>query len=69
VKKNSGKKIGDLFKVYQDNGGAMVYKSFQRKIAKLESGRFISVEKTTGGKDGTTSIISYSEAPKKLTDF
>jgi Cdc6-like AAA superfamily ATPase len=69
VKKNSGKKIGDLFKVYQDNGGTMVYKSFQRKIAKLESGRFISVEKTTGGKDGTTSIISYSDTPKKLTDY
>ena len=32
-KKNSGKKIGDLFRLYQDNGGAMVYKSFQRKIA------------------------------------
>jgi cell division control protein 6 len=69
IKKNSGKKIGELFKLYQDNGGTMVYKSFQRKIAKLEGGRFISVEKVMGGKDGTTSIISYSETAKKLTDF
>jgi archaeal cell division control protein 6 len=69
VKKNSGKKIGDLFKLYQEGGGSMVYKSFQRKIAKLESGKFISVEKTTGGKDGSTSIITYSEISKKLTDF
>jgi len=69
IKKNSGNKIGELFKLYQDNGGAMVYKSFQRKIAKLEGGRFISVEKVMGGKEGTTSIISYSGAAKKLTDF
>lgn len=69
VKKNSGKKIGELFKLYQDSGGAMAYKSFQRKITKLEGGRFISVEKVMGGKDGTTSIISYSGIAKKLTDF
>ncbi len=69
IKANSGKKIGELFKHYQDNGGMIAYKSFQRKIAKLEGGRFISVEKVMGGKDGTTSIISYSGIPKKLTDF
>ncbi len=69
VKNNSGKKIGDLFKLYQESGGSMVYKSFQRKIAKLESGRFISVQKTTGGKEGSTSIITYSGIAKKLTDF
>src|SRR3989338_11168955 len=29
VKANSGKRIGDLFKCYQDNGGKLVYKSFR----------------------------------------
>lgn len=69
VKNNSGNKIGELYKLYQKQGGTMAYKSFQRKIAKLESGRFINVEKVVGGKDGTTSIISYSGIAKKLTDF
>jgi len=31
VKNNSGKRIGDLFKTYQEKGGKLVYKSFQRK--------------------------------------
>ena len=68
VKANSGKRIGDLFKCYQDNGGKLVYKSFQRKIDKLEKGKFISVEKTAGGDEGNTTIIK-SNAEKKLTDF
>ncbi len=67
IKNNSGKKIGDLFKVYQEDGGSLVYKSFQRKVKKLEKGKYISVLTKTGGKEGTTSILSYSD--KKLTDF
>lgn len=69
IKDNSGKRIGDLFKVYQDNGGQLVYKSFQRKIKKLEQGKYIEVKKTKGGKLGNTSIIKYSKDVKKLTDF
>ena len=68
VKNNSGKKIGDLFKAYQDNGGKLVYKSFQRKIERLEKNRFISVEKTAGGSDGNTTIVRHS-SEKKLSDF
>ena len=68
VKKNSGQKIGDYFKMYQENGGKLVYKSFQRKIEKLEQGKFITVEKTAGGEDGNTTIIK-SNSEKKLTDF
>ena len=69
VKDNSGKRIGDLFKLYQELGGQLVYKSFQRKIKKLEQGKYIEVTKTKGGKLGNTSIIKYSEEIKKLTDF
>lgn len=68
VKNNSGKRIGDLFKIYQSNGGKLVYKSFQRKIEKLEKNKFITVEKTAGGEDGNTTIIRHV-SEKKLTDF
>ena len=69
VKENSGKRIGELFEIYQQKGGKLVYKSFQRKINKLEQGGFISVEKTKGGSLGNTSIIKYSKSVKTLSDF
>ena len=68
VKSNSGKKIGDFFKLYQQNGGKLVYKSFQRKIDRLQKNNFIIVEKTAGGEDGNTTIIKHN-SEKKLTDF
>ena len=68
VKNNSGKKIGDIFKSYQDNGGKLVYKSFQRKIDRLEKNKFIAVEKTAGGDEGNTTIIK-SNSERKLTEF
>ena len=68
IKNNSGKKIGDFFKLYQENGGKLVYKSFQRKIDKLQKNRFIVVEKTAGGEEGNTTIIKHI-SEKKLTDF
>jgi len=69
VKKNKGSKIGDLYKLYQEDGGKGVYKSFQRKIKRLQDGKFISVKRVTGA-DGNTSIIDIGpESLKKLTDF
>lgn len=67
IKENSGKKIGDLFKIYQEMGGTSVYRTFQRKINKLASDGFISIEKVTG-KGGNTTIVRY-EKVKRLTDF
>jgi cell division control protein 6 len=55
---NAGKKIGELYHVYQKNGGAGSYKTFQRKIARLEQNRFVSVEKSGGGTGGNTTIVS-----------
>tara|TARA_Y100000310_G_scaffold343975_1_gene454317 strand:+ start:1204 stop:2277 length:1074 start_codon:yes stop_codon:yes gene_type:complete len=69
VKKNSEKKIGDLYLIYKEAGGNLVYKSFQRKIEKLEKNKFVSVKKTSGGPDGNTSIVKYSTETKKLTEF
>lgn len=68
VKQNSGKKIGDLFKIYEKEGGKTVYKTFQRKIRKLADGKFVTIEKIMGGAEGTTSLISVRNV-KKLTEF
>jgi archaeal cell division control protein 6 len=69
IKKNSEKKIGELYNIYKEQGGELVYKSFQRKIEKLEKNKFISVKKTSGGADGNTSIVKYATETKKLTEF
>lgn len=63
VKDNSGNKIGDLFKTYEEMGGKGSYKTFQRKIIKLSEGKYIQVTKKTG-VGGNTTIVE-----KKLTDF
>jgi cell division control protein 6 len=68
VKRNSGEKIGNLFKLYQEAGGQSVYKTFQRKIRKLADNKFISVQSVMGGAEGTTTLVSYSST-KKLTEF
>lgn len=67
IKNNSGFKIGDLFKLYPGSKN-ITYKTFQRKIKKLENGNYISVKKITGGSEGQTSIITYG-GMKKLTEF
>ncbi|MEM2121204.1 MAG: AAA family ATPase [Candidatus Woesearchaeota archaeon] len=67
VKNNSGKKIGELFKIYQEQKGDSVYKTFQRKILKLEKAGFVKLKKIVGGAEGTTTIVNY--AYKDLSDF
>jgi archaeal cell division control protein 6 len=70
VKENSGQKIGDLFKKYQDEGGKSSYKTIQRKIQKLAENGFVSAKKISGGADGTTTIVNYLKtSTKKLSDF
>ena len=70
IKKNSGKKSGEVFRLYQQEGGDGNYKAFQRKIKKLADDGFITTEKITGGSEGTTTIIRYSGTKtKKITDF
>ena len=69
TRENSGKKIGELFKIYEENGGQMTYKTFQRKIDKLAKSKFITTEKITGGAKGKTTIIRTTKSEKKLSDF
>ncbi|NOZ80584.1 MAG: AAA family ATPase [DPANN group archaeon] len=68
VKGHSGKRIGDLFRLYEAGGGKLNYKSFQRKIKKLADNSYVTTEKQTGGANGTTTFVSYGKE-KKLTDF
>ena len=68
VKENPGKRIGDLFEVYQSNGGTGVYKTFQRKIKRLSDNNFLHVKKVTGGNKGNTTIVTTPQ-DTKLTDF
>jgi len=67
IKDNSGKKIGELFNIYKEKGGAGIYKSFQRKIAKLEKQRMITTQKQTT-KEGNTTIVNYAKE-KSLAEF
>jgi cell division control protein 6 len=69
VKDNSGKRIGQLYDLYKKADGPSAYKTFQRKIKKLQEGKFISVDKTEGGAEGNTTIIKFKEVEKKLSDF
>jgi archaeal cell division control protein 6 len=64
VNKHGGKKIGELHHLYQKEGGKGSYKTFQRKIARLDQNRFISVEKSGGGAGGNTTIVN-----KRINDF
>src|SRR3989338_1801929 len=66
VKNNTGQRIGDLFKVYKEKGGIGIYKTFQRRIEKLDKAKFITTNRIIGGKEGNTTIINYE---KKLTEF
>ena len=69
VKKNSGKKIGDLFKEYVKEGGAGGYKTFQRKISSLAENKYISVKKIGGGTGGNTTIVTHFGSVTTLDAF
>jgi archaeal cell division control protein 6 len=64
VKEHPSSKIGDLFRHYQKLGGAGSYKTFQRKITKLEEGKFLDTRKTMGGPEGNTTIVD-----RKISDY
>ena len=67
IKEQTGQKIGEIYSVYAEKGGDMSYKSFYRRITKLEEGKFIRMEKTAG-KEGNSTLLHY-QANKKLTEY
>ena len=66
ARKQTGKKIGEIFDSYKKEGGAKTYKTFQRKIEKLEQSGFVKTTKTAGGPEGNTTIVNCA---KTLHDF
>jgi len=68
IKKNSGQKIGEIFRKYQKEGGKTSYKTFQRRIQKLSENKFATTKKITGGIEGSTTIVNYLRT-KKITDY
>ncbi len=72
IKQNSGKRIGDLHKIFIEEGGKASYKTFQRKIAKLAQNKFVSLRRTSGGTDGNTTMVSFMGATaqnKSLNEY
>ncbi len=67
MKGQSGQKIGDVFKNYEDAGGKQSYKTFTRKIHFLSSAGFISLEKAVGA-GGNTTLLHYQQM-KRLTEY
>ncbi len=65
IKQNDGIKSGDLFKLYQNRGGVSAYRTFTRKLEKLEEGSFIQLIKKVGGPEGTTTIVKLGKAEKE----
>jgi archaeal cell division control protein 6 len=68
VNKNPSRKIGDLYHIYQKEDGKGSYKTFQRKIARLEQNRFITLEKSGGGAGGNTTIV-HKKSETHLDEF
>ncbi|MFW5977524.1 MAG: hypothetical protein ACOCQQ_03355, partial [Candidatus Nanoarchaeia archaeon] len=56
IKNNSGKKIGELFELYQQHQGTNSYKTFQRKINKLGEGNYVKLTKKSGAGGNTTIV-------------
>ncbi|MBW2983816.1 AAA family ATPase [Candidatus Woesearchaeota archaeon] len=69
IKENSSKRIGEIYDLYKKADGKSAYKTFQRKVKKLQEGKFISVDKTEGGPEGNTTIVKFKDVEKKLSDF
>ncbi|MBI2574932.1 AAA family ATPase [Candidatus Woesearchaeota archaeon] len=68
IRKNSGQKIGDLYRAYQEAGGKAVYRTFQRRIDRFEKDRYVVLDRVSGGAEGKTTIVSIV-GDKKLTEF
>ncbi len=70
IEDNENGKIGEIYKKYQENNGQSTYKTFSRKVERLEKGKYISLDKTNGGKGGNTTYINTNKyKDKSLGEF
>ena len=65
AKEHPGEKIGTLFEAYQQKKGTAGYKTFQRRINKLEQAGFITTERFNGGAQGSTTIVHLATGKSK----
>lgn len=69
IKQHGEEKIGTFYDLYVKQGGKSTYKTFQRKIEKLEKSKFILTKRIPGGTEGKTTLISLNKIDKQLTEF
>ncbi|MBS3111955.1 AAA family ATPase [Candidatus Woesearchaeota archaeon] len=68
VKKNNGKTINEIFKIYQDEGGSQTYRTFHRKVKDLESKKLLQLKEEFRGSFGRVTIVEY-DTNKKINEF
>ena len=61
IKEKSGERIGELYKYYEEIGGKVSYKTFQRKITMLDEGKYIKVTRQKGAGGNTTIVKKILE--------
>lgn len=68
IKGNSGKTVMDLFGLYKDGGGDKAYKTFYRKMQKLEKSGQVSLEEVNRGIKGKSTLVHFGSI-RKLDSF
>lgn len=71
AREKSGKAIGEIFSYYESSGGKSNYRTFQRRIQKLQIARLVLTERAYLGKEGNTTLVKAVKAQEKetLKDF
>lgn len=68
INENPNSKIGELYIIHKKKGAKTGYKTFQRKIKKLNEGDFIDVKKVNGGSQGKTTIIKPKSNKRSIDE-
>ena len=59
IKARSGETIANLFVDYKNGTGALVYRTFYRKVKTLELNKYVEIKRVYGGRNGNTSTVQY----------
>lgn len=68
VKGNSGRSVMNLYLLYKKDGGDKAYKTFYRRMKKLEKAGQVSLEEINKGSKGKSTLV-YFGSIKKLDSF
>jgi len=61
IKDSSGSAVHDMFKVYTQAGGKVVYRTFYRKVKNLELNKYVDLQMVYQGKKGNTQTVQYRQ--------